>query len=304
MPLERLALSRSTLDRAAARRSDPQLIETLLADPRTLVALFHEGETAVSAQPTLQLWAANSVSGLKTESPYFFLGVDGEGRGYLALSIAERPPTPEGVRWASLREMGALLDDTGAGIFTTAVALIAWHRFHTHCANCGAGTDVVQGGWVRLCPVCNREHYPRTDPAVIMTVVGADDRVLLGRQAAWPEHRYSTLAGFVEPGESLEDAVRREVAEESGVVVGAVQYRGSQPWPFPSSLMLGFRGEALSTEIRVDEVEIDDARWWSREELQADIKAGNLVLPPAVSIARRLIEDWFGGPIPDDPAGW
>jgi NAD+ diphosphatase len=137
-----------------------------------------------------------------------------------------------------------------------------------------------------------------------MAIVGPDDRVLLGRGATWPEHRYSTLAGFVEPGESLEDAVRREVAEESGVVVGPVHYQGSQPWPFPSSLMLGFRGEATSDQIRVDELELADARWWSREELQADIKAGRLILPPPVSIARRLIEDWFGAPIPDDASGW
>ena len=254
MSLERLALSRSTLDRDAVQRSDPRLTETLLADPRTRVALFHEGETAVSAGPTLHLWSAEAVTEVKADAPYYFLGTDAEGRGYLALAVTEPPEVPEGVRWASLREVGAVLDDSGAGIFTTAVALIAWHRFHTHCANCGSATDVAQGGWVRSCPACHREHYPRTDPAVSMTVVGPDDRVLLGRQASWPEHRYSTLAGFVEPGESLEDAVRREVAEESGVVVGAVQYRGSQPWPFP--------------------------------------------------IARRLIEDWFGGPIPDDPAGW
>jgi len=307
MPLERLALSRSTLDRAAARRSDPQLIESLLADPETRVALFSEGESAVTADPALQLWTAQAVEALgisKTVASSYFLGTDAEGRGYLALTVTERPELPEGVRWASLREMGAVLDDTGAGIFTTAVALIAWHTFHTHCANCGVATGSTQAGWVRQCPDCGREHYPRTDPAVIMAIVGPDDRVLLGRQATWPEGRYSTLAGFVEPGESLEDAVRREVAEESGVLVGEVQYRGSQPWPFPSSLMLGFRGEALSSEIRVDEVEIAEARWWSREDLQADIKAGRLILPPAVSIARRLIEDWFGAPIPDDASAW
>ncbi len=265
--------------------------------------MFHEGETAVSAQPTLQLWAANSVSGLKTESPYFFLGVDGEGRGYLALSIAERPPTPEGVRWASLREMGALLDDTGAGIFTTAVALIAWHRFHTHCANCGAGTDVVQGGWVRLCPVCNREHYPRTDPAVIMTVVGADDRVLLGRQAAWPEHRYSTgglrRAGRVAGGRGAPGSSRRVGC---GGGCGAVP--GQPALAVPVVADAGLPGRGAVHRDPGGRGGDRRRRWWSREELQADIKAGNLVLPPAVSIARRLIEDWFGGPIPDDPAGW
>ncbi|MCD5349815.1 NAD(+) diphosphatase [Kineosporia mesophila] len=304
MSLERLALSRSTLDRAAHRRADPGLIDSLLDDPRTRVALFHEGETAVTDAPTVLLWPVESVLNLKTDGQQFFLGTDGDGRDYLALSVSERPAVPEGVRWASLREVGSLLDDTGAGIFTTAVALTAWHTFHTHCSNCGAATGVAQGGWVRQCPECLREHYPRTDPAVIMSIADQDDRLLLGRQASWPENRYSTLAGFVEPGESLEDAVRREVAEEAGVVVGEVQYRGSQPWPFPSSLMLGFHGRALGSEIKVDEVEIAEARWWSRDELQADIKAGTLVLPPAVSIARRLIENWYGAAIPDDPSGW
>jgi len=312
MPLERLALSRSTLDRSAVQRSDPQLIDRLLTDERTLVALFHSddesGDTAaVAPGPTVRLWSATDPvvrRAASTSRLTLFLGADAQGRAHLAISVPERPALPEGCEWASLRQVGAVIDDTGAGIFTTAVALVSWHRFHTHCANCGAGTDVVQAGWVRLCPACGREHFPRTDPAVIMTVIDPDGRLLLGRHANWPEHRYSTLAGFVEPGEPLEDAVRREVAEEAGVRVGAVHYRGSQPWPFPSSLMLGFQGEALSSEITVDTVEIADARWWSREELQTDVRTGNLVLPPVVSIARRLIEDWFGGPIPDAPPSW
>lgn len=307
MSLERLALSRSTLDRSAERRTDPQLIDSLLADEQTRVALFQEGRTAVTTDPAVHLWSATAPEvrqALATAGLILFLGTDPAGRAHLALCLPDEPQLPADLSWASLREVGAVIDDTGAGIFTSAVALISWHRFHTHCANCGSVTEVVQAGWVRSCPDCGREHFPRTDPAVIMTVVGPDDRVLLGRHANWPEHRYSTLAGFVEPGEPLEDAVRREVAEEAGVRVGAVHYRGSQPWPFPSSLMLGFRGEALSAEIEVDTVEIADARWWSREELQADVKAGNLVLPPAVSIARRLIEDWFGGPVPDAPPTW
>ena len=304
MPLERLALSRSTLDRAAVRRSDPGLIEGLLAAAGTRIALVHEGETAVTTAPELHLWTGSGLADVKTDGPQFFMGVDAENAAYLAVSVTERPEVPDGVRWASLREVGAVLDDTGAGLFTTAVALIAWHRFHTHCANCGAGTEITQAGWVRHCPACGRDHFPRTDPAVIMAIVGPDDRLLLGRQATWPERRYSTLAGFVEPGESLEDAVRREVAEESGVLVGDVVYRGSQPWPFPSSLMLGFRGEALSSRIQVDEVELAQAQWWSREELQADVRAGRLFLPPAVSIARRLIEDWYGARVPDDSADW
>jgi len=308
MALERLALSRSTLDRAAHLRADPDLLTRLAADPTTLVVPIHAGQAPVLEGPDGPvLWLSSP-----TDRPEFvvsstrilFLGVDSEGRSYLAVSMESPPELPEGARWAGLRDVGSLLDDTGAGILTASVALLAWHANHTRCARCGAETDVIQSGWVRHCPVCGAEHYPRTDPAVIMTVVGPDDRLLLGRQASWPELRFSTLAGFVEPGESLEDAVRREVDEESGITVGDVTYRGSQPWPFPSSLMLGFRGEALSTKITVDEVELAEARWWSREQLQDDVLAKRLLLPPAVSIARRLIEDWFGGPIKGGTDPW
>jgi NAD+ diphosphatase len=308
MALERLALSRSTLDRAAHLRADTELLTRLAADPTTLVAPIHNGQAPVLDGPDgPALYLADPterpelvVSSTRT----LFLGIDGEKRGYLAVALDQAPELPEGARWAGLREIGSLLDDTGAGILTASVALLAWHANHTRCARCGSETDVIQAGWVRHCPVCGAEHYPRTDPAVIMTVVGPDDRLLLGRQASWPELRFSTLAGFVEPGESLEDAVRREVDEESGIAVGAVSYRGSQPWPFPSSLMLGFRGEALTTTITVDQVELAEARWWSREELQADVLANRLLLPPGVSIARRLIEDWFGGPIQGATDPW
>jgi NAD+ diphosphatase len=233
-----------------------------------------------------------------------FLGMDADKRGYLALSLPAAPELPADARWAGLRDVGALLGDTDAGILTACVAVFAWHANHTHCARCGAETEVIQSGWVRQCPNCAAEHYPRTDPAVIMSVIDPEDRILLGRQASWPQLRFSTLAGFVEPGESLEDAVRREVEEESGVGVGVVTYRGSQPWPFPSSLMLGFRGEAISTKITVDEVELAEARWWTRAELMDDVRAGRLLLPPGVSIARRLIEDWFGGPIEGAAEAW
>ncbi|MFZ0160035.1 MAG: NAD(+) diphosphatase, partial [Kineosporiaceae bacterium] len=197
-----------------------------------------------------------------------------------------------------------LLDDTGAGILTAAVALAHWHRTHPRCSRCGEPTVAVQAGWARSCPACRAEHYPRTDPAVIMSIVDDAGRILLGRQAVWPEKRFSTLAGFVEPGESLEAAVRREVFEESGVRVGEVSYRGSQPWPFPSSLMLAFRGRATTTATTVDGVELAQARWWSREELALDVATGELLLPPPVSIARRLIEDWFGSTIRDGGGAW
>ena len=305
MALERLALSRSTLDRASERRTDPELVAKLAAEPSTRVVPVHALQAPViddEAGPHLLFSPPSDWPDLVADAPYF-LGVDDEGRGYLALPRDEPPPLPDGARWGALRDVGAVLDDTGSGVLTTAIALMAWHANHGHCARCGHETDVAQGGWIRVCPNCGREHYPRTDPAVIMAISDPGDRILLGRQTVWPEKRFSTLAGFVEPGESLEDAVRREVAEEAGIVVGEVTYLGSQPWPFPSSLMLGFRGRARTTEIRVDKVEIAQAQWWSREELAADIAAGELRLPPAVSIARRLIEDWFGGPI-DDRSDW
>lgn len=308
MALERLALSRSTLDRAAHRRAEPDLLTRLAVDSTSLVVPIHAGQAPVVEGPDGPLLLLSSPADrpdlIASSTCSLFLGLDTEHRGYLAVAVENSPELPEGARWAGLRDVGSVLDDTGAGILTASVALLAWHANHTRCARCGAETDVIQSGWVRSCPACGAEHYPRTDPAVIMTVVGPDDRLLLGRQASWPPLRFSTLAGFVEPGESLEDAVRREVDEESGITVGEVSYRGSQPWPFPSSLMLGFRGEATSTEITVDQVELAEARWWSREQLQADVKAQRLLLPPGVSIARRLIEDWFGGPIEGAGEPW
>jgi NAD+ diphosphatase len=308
MALERLALSRSTLDRAAQLRSDPDLLIRLAADPNTRVVPINAGQAPILAGtdgPTLLLSTPSQAPDLLAAGARtLFLGLDSEQHAHLAVAAEARPELPDGARWAGLREVGSLLDDTGAGILTTSVALLTWHANHPRCSRCGAETEVIQAGWARHCPACGAEHYPRTDPAVIMAVVDADDRILLGRQASWPELRFSTLAGFVEPGESLEDAVRREVDEESGIVVGAVSYRGSQPWPFPSSLMLGFRGEAVSTQITVDAVELAEARWWSREQLADDVKTGRLLLPPRVSIARRLIEDWFGAALDTHTDPW
>jgi NAD+ diphosphatase len=317
--LENLALSRSTLDRAGERRSEPDLLARLLADPGTAVLPLVGGRAPAldgDAGTRLVLLGGAEVGDITGAEP-MFLGVDGDGRAHVALAWpapADRSaalpdavtalPLPGGARWAGLREVGWLLGDADAGILTASVALSAWHVAHPHCARCGARTDVVEAGWARRCPACGAEHYPRTDPAVIMVVVDAEDRVLLGHQATWPEGRYSTLAGFVEPGESLEAAVRREVGEEAGIVVGEVTYRGSQPWPFPSSLMLGFTARAVTTDVRVDGVELSDARWWSRRELAADIASGALLVPPGVSIARRLIEDWFGGPLEGAAEAW
>jgi NAD+ diphosphatase len=248
------------------------------------------------------------------------LGRDDDGVTYLGLRVAGARPSPragtasdvlvhgraatsghpdlpDGLAWASLRTAGADLSDLEAGLVTTAVALDAWHARHPRCPRCGGATRVTQAGWVRTCTVDGSEHYPRTDPAVIMAVVDDADRLLLGQSTAWAQDRWSTLAGFVEPGESLEHAVRREVLEETAVVVGPVEYRGSQPWPFPASLMLGFHARATSTDVQVDGVELARARWFTRDELRDAVESGEVVPPGRSSIARALVEDWFGGPL-------
>lgn len=253
--------------------------------------------------PTLALVATSAAGELTGRH---LLGVDSDGS---AVFLA-RPephddgatPTPDGASWMGLRDIGAALDDRDAGIAVSAVALDNWHDAHPRCSRCGGPTVVTTGGWVRRCPADGSDHFPRTDPAVIMLVIDSDDRALLGHQAAWPDGWFSTLAGFVEPGETAEAAVRREVLEESGVVVGSdpddVVYLGSQPWPFPSSLMLGYHALAAETAITVDGEEIGEARWFTRSELHDACAAGDVRIPSSVSIARRLIERWYGEPLP------
>jgi NAD+ diphosphatase len=204
-----------------------------------------------------------------------------------------------GLRPADLREAAALLNDRDAGLFTHSVALANWHATHTHCPRCGTPTVTVAAGHAQRCPVDGSEHFPRVDPAVIMLVTDPDDRCLLARNRRWPERRVSILAGFVEPGESAEQAVAREVGEETGITVARVRYVGSQPWPMPQSLMLGFRASAAGDlEIRVDDDEIAEAHWFSRDELRSALTAREILLPPPVSIAHRLIESWYGEELP------
>ncbi len=244
-----------------------------------------------------------------------FLGTDAE-RAYLAVLLADLPPSGpdlegvvargpawQDVRWATLRDVGHALSDRDADLATTAVALAEWHLRHLRCTRCGAPTTPVQAGWVRRCPEDGTEDYPRTDAAVIMAVTDDDGRILLGHAPHWPPRRFSTLAGFVEPGESVETAVRREVAEETGVVVGDVSYMGSQPWPFPASLMLAFRARARTVELTVDTRELAEARWFTRAELHDAVREGRVLLPMRTSVALALIEEWYGGPVDAPPAG-
>ena len=323
-----LPLARATVDRSADRRTRPGLVADLLALESTRIVLVHSGLVATTdsgGAVALDLHAPTAIDRYLAPAPggqpgvpedrWLYLGTDDASSSYLGL-VLEPVTSPaldaEGfgvdagaelvasLQWSHLRRIGSGLSARDAGLATTAVALAAWHETHPRCPRCGSLTDVVQAGWVRRCPADSSEHYPRTDPAVIMAVVDDADRLLLGHSAQWPAGRMSTLAGFVEPGEAIEAAVRREVGEEVGVVVGEVSYRGSQPWPFPASLMLAFRARAVSSQITVDGVEITEARWFTRAELGAASAAGEVLLPMRASIARVLIEDWMGSPLPGE----
>jgi NAD+ diphosphatase len=206
---------------------------------------------------------------------------------------------PAGAQWAGFRDVAARLNPTETALFIEASAIANWHASHTHCPRCGTATRPEAGGWVRRCPADGSEHFPRTDPAIIVTVIGPDDRILLGGGGPLDATNYSTLAGFVEPGESLEQAVVREIGEEVGVRVTASQYLGSQSWPFPASLMLGFTATTEDTTATPDGVEVTRARWFSRSELQDAVLAGEIVISSRLSIARALIEHWYGGIIKD-----
>lgn len=292
--LDWLALSRGALDRAGDRRRDETWLAEAWANPLSRVLVIERGKALARPDPALVLLRPDQTP----EGERYLLGVDTDETVYFAVSAPL--PVIEGTEAAGLRAVGATLSDLDAGLLTQAVALQNWHATHTHCPRCGALTRVASAGHVRVCPVDGSEHFPRTDPAVIM-LVHDGERILLARGAAWPPGRMSILAGFVEAGESLEQAVVREVLEEVGVRVHDCRYLGSQPWPLPRSLMLGFFARADNgQDLRVDGEEIKSARWYTREELGAAAGAGEVLLPGRVSIARQLIEHWYGDELPSD----
>jgi NAD+ diphosphatase len=298
------------VDRATTRRTDAGWIEQAWTDPKTRVVVVHDSRALVRTggdHPELVFRAPQD----SPEGTRFLLGVDSDDIVYFGVSGeigtggTFRSGEEEDAKALQLRQVGAALSDRDAGLLTHAVALANWHDAHTHCPRCGTPTVAAPAGHLTTCPKDGTEHFPRLDPAVIMLVTDPDDRCLLARNAMWPPGRMSVLAGFVEPGESCEHAVAREVMEEASIVVGQVQYLGSQPWPMPRSLMLGFQAVAVGEqEIEVDAEEIGEARWFTRAEMLAAIKAGTLGLAPTSSIARRLIEFWYGAELPEGPNSW
>ena len=279
--------SGSPVDRAGGRRADERWLSELTRDPRSRAIL-------VTAEGVLVEDGRLARVPLEQRVEPILLGVEDDGAALFAVDAADSEP-PAGTQPIGLRDAGALLSQGDGGLIAQATGLVNWHRRHPRCSVCGEPTAIAEGGYLRRCPNCGAQHHPRTDPVVIMLVTDGD-RALLGRQARWPPGRYSALAGFVEPGETLEEAVAREVREESGVEIGRASYDSSQPWPFPSSLMLGFFADYESGEPTTRDQELEDVRWFARDELEAirDGRIDGLGLPPPIAIARRLIDRWLG----------
>jgi NAD+ diphosphatase len=282
------------VDRAAHLRQDAAWFASALADAGSRVvpvwnsrSLIAQGETPRAAFPTL-----GEIADWRPDPDELVLLGRVDGANFFAYEIEgiDPPQLAGGARFEDLRLVASLLPPDEAGLLGYARAMISWRRRHRFCGTCGTKTIPAKGGHVLVCTNagCRHEQFPRLDPAIIV-LVSDGERALLGRQASWPIGRYSTIAGFVEPGESLEDAVSREVFEETGIRVDAIEYHSSQPWPFPASLMLGFTAHALTQTIELRDDELEDARWFARSE----VAAGVPLLPPDQSISFSLIEHWF-----------
>jgi NAD+ diphosphatase len=295
-----LALARDPHDRLGLHRSDDAWLEEKWSDPGGKVLVI--SGTRVRPQDGALEWlpTADAPDGLR-----ILLGDRGGVTWWAVIVDAEVAKAEQG-QWFPLRGLLPFLSGDAmslAPLVFHALGLAEWHWVTRFCPRCGGGLQPRAAGHELVCEQCGKPQFPRTDPAVIMLIAGGepgseDERCLLGRGSQWPEGRFSTLAGFCEPGETLEDAVRREVLEETGVVVGEVTYFGNQPWPLPSSLMLGFVGRALTEDVRLDDADVEEARWFTRAQMKAGAEAGTLVLPRGVSISRSLVERWYGGPLP------
>jgi len=268
------------LDRADAARANPSRLEDLARDPNAKELAWKDGLPAIGADGTLQ-WT-------HVKQPDLFLGLAGASPCFCTLQeeIASGP---------AVYMLAGSVSPADAPTFAAALSLARWHSRHRFCANCGHLSDIVRGGWSRRCPKCDAEHYPRVDPVVIM-LAECDGKLLLGRQYHYPPDRYSALAGFVEVGETIEDAVARELQEEAGIEVTDVTYQASQPWPFPSSLMIGCTASSASDALTVHRNELEDARWFTRQEVAAAVSGDEKApfqAPPPHTIARTLLERWL-----------
>ncbi len=289
-------LSGLELDRAFRLRSSPERLDEAWSRPETRVLPVWRSKHLVLREDVTSLVLLGPDRLEAYRESRVLLGTGG-GIFYFAVDLSSVDEPAESLGLPSvhavlgLREVAPLVSRAEGALLAYASGILSWHRRHRFCGVCGSETRSTQGGHVRVCAndVCGEQHFPRTDPAVIMLVTDGE-RSLLGRQSAWPPRVYSTLAGFVEPGESLEEAVRREVYEETAVEVDEVHYHSSQPWPFPSSLMLGFTARARTREVVVSPDELEDARWFTRDQVR---RREGVELPSTISIARRLIEDWL-----------
>ena len=311
---EQVTFGGSGLDRAGLLRDKPDEIAKLMADPTSRALLFWRGKVLLAGpdrDSAALLVLDHSI--LNNVKDPIFLGRDEMGPrfaydisawepvelpdtlgAFLDPSEQIHPDLGHDMAFVELRSVLTKLTPRDAELIATSLAVLNWHRSHKFCSRCGHPSEMDQAGWRRVCPSCEGQHFPRTDPVVIMLITRGNS-VLMGRSPHWPEGMYSLLAGFVEPGETIEAAVRREVFEEAGVHVGAVDYLSSQPWPFPSSLMFGCRGEATSETINIDPNEIEDARWISREEMMEVFAGNNPDIKPARkgAIAHFLIWNWL-----------
>ncbi len=291
--------SLSPIDRASDLRSDAGKLALLWGSAKILMVI--DGHIAVT-DASLRFLNAESVTALLTSfevGERYFLGRarDGEQAYFAWHTSWINPPEDEAAKFEglrTLREVGGDLDEIELTLGMHAVGLSNWHTTHPRCARCGAQTLSDLGGSVRVCVSDSSQHHPRTDPAVIVLVKDATDRILLGHQSIWPEKRFSTFAGFVEPGESFEECVSREVFEEAGIYCNDINYLRSQSWPFPASIMIAFEAITDHPETaKPDGVEISQIRWFSRDEMKVAIASGDLLLPPKISVARKMITGWY-----------
>lgn len=303
-----LPFAASSFDRDAVDRERRDLRAAAATDPTARVLVMVGTEVPVhEGRLVLDPYAEAPDAIADPAHPEVYLGrLRGDAAPVVLRSFpsGSRVPDRDDVVRAGLRALGTELDPEQTSLLVTAQAVAAWHRDHPRCPQCGTVTEVIRSGWARECPEDRSLHFPRTDPAVIVAITDGNEdpereRILLGRSSLWKGNRFSTLAGFVEPGESAEQAVVREIFEEAGIVVGSVHYQGSQPWPFPRSLMLGFRAVAQTMDFTPDGEEILDLRWFTRAELKEAAANGSIVLPGRISIAHALIVSWLGEPLPE-----